>query len=217
MVNPEQLADITRLFDRLKASGSDIDEGYQAQFETDSCGQSAELRKIRRLFWNEPGFWQGVLESAGVFDFARNIVPGKPSLILHAGFLKPAKVGSPVTPHQDAAFWIHPYPGALTVWIAIDEASPENGCLKIFPGSHKMGLLPHVAHPNSPWHETVPDDSHGIEPEYAPAAPGDAVCWHRLMLHSSDANLSGRNRYGMVLVFADASIEGFHSIDRYLI
>ena len=35
----------------------------------------------------------------------------------------------------------------LTVWIAIDEATTENGCLFFVDGSHREAVPPHVAPP----------------------------------------------------------------------
>ena len=56
---------------------------------------------------------------------------------------------------------------------------------------------------------------HGLEPLAVPAAPGDAIAWHRDMLHASDANRSSADRRGMVLVFADADVADFGARDRF--
>lgn len=197
----------------VQAQGARVPDSYQPQFE-DANG-TPRLRKLRRLFWNDPDFWTPMLEANGVFDFARATVPGTPCLILHAAFCKPARIGSAVAPHQDRAFWIHPYPGAVTVWVAIDAATPGNGCLEIYPGSHRMGLLPHLPRPDSPWHETVTPEEHGLRAVPAPAAAGDAIVWHADMLHSSAPNRSAADRRGMVMVFADSSSKDFEALDHY--
>lgn len=43
--------------------------------------------------------------------------------------------------HQDYPYWkgSHKY----SVWIALDDATVENGCLQILPGSHHLGILDH--------------------------------------------------------------------------
>ncbi len=52
-------------------------------------------------------------------------------------FGKPAGTGKEVPWHQDGEYWpIRPL-ATCSVWIAIDEATPENGCLRVIPGSHK--------------------------------------------------------------------------------
>lgn len=54
---------------------------------------------------------------------------------------KHPKVGGEVKPHQDATYlFSEPLQGKLIgFWIALDEASLENGCLHFVPGSHKKG------------------------------------------------------------------------------
>ncbi len=195
--------------------GPEVPTGLQPQFESDNGSSAPRLRKIRRLFWHAPGFWTQILERAGIFDLARVAIGGAPVLILHAAFLKPALIGTAVTPHQDQAFWDFSYPGAVTVWVAVSPATEQNGCLSVYPGSHERGLLPHRPHPSSPWHEMVDPSEHGIVPRAVLAEPGDAICWQRYMVHSSAPNRSALDRKCMVLVFADANETDFQAIDEY--
>lgn len=52
-------------------------------------------------------------------------------------FGKPAGTGKEVPWHQDGEYWpIRPL-ATCSVWIALDAATPENGCLRVIPGSHK--------------------------------------------------------------------------------
>ena len=51
-------------------------------------------------------------------------------------FCKPAGDGMEVPMHQDGQYWpIRPLANC-TVWVAIDESTEENGCLRVVPGSH---------------------------------------------------------------------------------
>ena len=44
--------------------------------------------------------------------------------------------------HQDATYWgLHP-PKVATAWVALSESVPENGCMRLLPGSHHGALLP---------------------------------------------------------------------------
>jgi len=36
------------------------------------------------------------------------------------------------------------YRNVVTAWVAVDPATPENGCLQFVPGSHRAGILPHI-------------------------------------------------------------------------
>jgi hypothetical protein len=58
-------------------------------------------------------------------------------------FAKPGGDGMEVPWHQDGHYWpIRPL-AAITVWIAIDDSTAENGCMRYIPGSHKSGVLSH--------------------------------------------------------------------------
>jgi phytanoyl-CoA hydroxylase len=51
---------------------------------------------------------------------------------------KQAKVGGEVTSHQDSTFlYTTPRQSCLGLWLALDDATLENGCLWVRPGSHR--------------------------------------------------------------------------------
>jgi ectoine hydroxylase-related dioxygenase (phytanoyl-CoA dioxygenase family) len=56
-------------------------------------------------------------------------------------FAKPALNGKKTPMHQDGEYWPIVPLATCTVWIAIDEATVENGCLRYIPGSHKQSRL----------------------------------------------------------------------------
>ena len=68
-----------------------------------------------------------------------------PDIILwgSAMFAKPAGDGMEVPWHQDGHYWPMRPLAAITVWIAIDDSTTENGCMRYIPGSHKAGVLSH--------------------------------------------------------------------------
>ena len=56
-------------------------------------------------------------------------------------FGKPAQNGKETPWHQDGDYYpIRPLE-TLTVWVALDDATPENGCMRFIPGSHKARRL----------------------------------------------------------------------------
>ena len=48
--------------------------------------------------------------------------------------------GSPSQYHLDLPWWPFHSSHACTVWVALDDATLENGCLYFVPGSHHLGL-----------------------------------------------------------------------------
>ena len=118
-------------------------------------------------------------------------------------FAKPAHNGRETPWHQDGEYWpIRPI-ATCTVWMAIDDATVENGCLRYIPGSHKdRQLKPHA---------TNPDPNFTLNQELDPACYNEADAVDLLLeagqmalhdvfiLHGSKANRSARARRGMTL------------------
>lgn len=210
LLSPPVRSDIGQWLDERQKLGRRIPETYQAEFEPVSDPGSTPLRKLRRLFWNDESFWLEAFSRMKLGDLVRRIVD-RPVLIFHAAFLKPRRVGSPVGLHQDQAFWPRSYPGAVSLWVALDDASEENGALVGYPGSHGKGLLLHSPSADHPWHRVVDPEREGLgAPVMFDARAGDAVCWDRYFVHGSAANRSDKDRRGFVMVFASgAGVDSF--------
>jgi ectoine hydroxylase-related dioxygenase (phytanoyl-CoA dioxygenase family) len=107
--------------------------------------------------------------------------------------------------HQDWPYWEGAH--KLSVWIALDPATPENGCLKMLPGSHKQLAAHDGAAPQSEGfnHRLRPDTVDESRAVILPCMPGDAVLFHDLTLHSSFPNTSGRDRWSVISTYRSAS------------
>lgn len=107
-------------------------------------------------------------------------------------FKPPGGVAKPW--HQDAAYWREYASNQITVWIAIDDATQENGCVWAVPGSHKLGLIPHVKK------ELQVEDSQ-IDLKQAvpvPVPAGGLLIFHSLVLHMSEKNESDKTRWAII-------------------
>jgi ectoine hydroxylase-related dioxygenase (phytanoyl-CoA dioxygenase family) len=124
-------------------------------------------------------------------------------------FAKPAQVGTEVPSHQDMPYWpFEPYE-MLSAWIALDDSTIENGCVRMIPGSHKLGILPHDP-------TKVVGNSLGLRssPEIAalPEVPieikrGSVVFHHCLTIHRSEPNRSNHARRGLVYVYMSPAVQ----------
>ena len=109
-------------------------------------------------------------------------------------FFKPA--GGSETPwHQDAAYYTFPYDGA-SVWLTLDPATLESGCMHYIARSHLKDIRPH--------HEQkgflVAD---GVDPSQAVACPltaGEAAVHHCRTLHGAGPNTTNKPRRALVVV-----------------
>ena len=55
-------------------------------------------------------------------------------------FNKPPGAGQPTPPHQDGYYFMLEPNEAVTMWLALDEVTEENGCVRYCRGSHQRGL-----------------------------------------------------------------------------
>ena len=83
----------------------------------------------------------------------------------------------------------------LTVWIALAEATPENGCMQIIPGVQGQGLLHRSSATLSP--EEMPEE----EPVTLPMSRGDVLLMHKEIPHRSFPNRSDTIRWSIDLRF----------------
>ena len=120
-----------------------------------------------------------------------------PDLLLFRSTLmfKPAFHGSAHGIHQDSAYWPMEPPMLVTVSIALNNATPENGCFKVIPQSHKWGLQS-WGHISRRQDESLTDHdeldfSNQID---VPLSAGSALFFHSLMAHGSGPNQSPHPR-----------------------
>jgi ectoine hydroxylase-related dioxygenase (phytanoyl-CoA dioxygenase family) len=67
---------------------------------------------------------------------------------------KVPKVAAGAVPwHQDKSYWPDANSNPVTtVWIPLVDSTPENGCLHVWPRTHKKQLLKHMSTPNNSDH-----------------------------------------------------------------
>ncbi|WP_116368283.1 phytanoyl-CoA dioxygenase family protein [Parahaliea mediterranea] len=83
----------------------------------------------------------------------------------------------------------------LITWIAIDDATKENGCLKVIPGSHRAGFRDWYRVRGETHHDRLKLDSEEVgRAEYVELPAGDAIIFSNYLVHSSEQNMSNEPR-----------------------
>ncbi|XP_013395258.1 probable phytanoyl-CoA dioxygenase [Lingula anatina] len=105
--------------------------------------------------------------------------------------------------HTGGSYW---FPDMATVFIAIDRADRNNGCLQVLPGSHRLGRIDHVPIGNQTGAdlERVKQVSKVLPLTYVELNPGDAAFFHCNLLHTSDQNNSDRRRWALICSYNSA-------------
>lgn len=124
-------------------------------------------------------------------------------------FAKPARVGSATPWHQDGEYWPMRPLATCTVWIAVDESTLENGCLRVIPGSHKeRRVRKHVTNdaPGLALHQELPpSEIHQDEAQDLILKAGQISLHDVFLVHGSEPNRSANSRRGMTLRFMPTS------------
>ena len=120
--------------------------------------------------------------------------------------MKEAKVGGAWAWHQDYGYWYENgvlFPDLCSVYIAVDKATVENGCLQVIKGSHKLGRINHVLTGDQAGAdlERVEEIKKRLELIYVELDRGDAVFFHSNLLHRSDKNESENPRWAMICCY----------------
>ena len=118
-------------------------------------------------------------------------------------FCKPAAEGYETPWHQDGHYWpIRPLANC-TVWVALEESSRDNGCLRVIPGSHAGKRLHHHLHEdrsdltlNQRLAAGSFDEASAVDIELQ---PGEMSLHDVYMIHGANANRSTRRRTGVAL------------------
>ncbi|WP_214102775.1 phytanoyl-CoA dioxygenase family protein [Acrocarpospora catenulata] len=115
-------------------------------------------------------------------------------------FVKPPEKGSPFPMHQDAAHFPHTRHTLGAAIFHLDDAPLEKGCVRLLPGSHKQGPLPHIE--EGGWHLPLADwPLEAAVPIEAEA--GDVLFFNYLTVHGSGLNTSPEARTTFLVQFRD--------------
>lgn len=110
--------------------------------------------------------------------------------------------------HQDAIYWPLNPRVAVSAWIAIDEATTENSCAQLIPGSHRTSK-PHVRSAREMDFPQMVDPSHvdtssKIDMELR---PGQCFLFTERLVHRSEPNRSAKRRMGVSVRFIPTSVK----------
>lgn len=160
----------------------------------------SDIRKVSGLF-NDELFRTLICAEEIVGRMGELVGPGL-RLFRADALMKPAAVGSEKGVHQDSPYWSIEPMSLWSCWIPFDDATIDNGCLMVVPGSHRDGPLTHVETQND---YIVPAESYDMDAlVHVPMRRGAGLFFHSLLLHGSAANVSGTPRRAVTMSYLAA-------------
>lgn len=152
------------------------------------------------LMWDDP-FWIRLISDSRLLDRVEGIIGPDIALFASHYICKPGGDGLPVLWHQDGSYWPLEPMEVVTAWLAVDDSTAENGCMRVIPGSHKGPRLAHREHAQQAvLHTEIDpsevDESRAVDVEI-PA--GGISLHHPWLVHGSNPNHSPRRRCGLTI------------------
>jgi non-haem Fe2+, alpha-ketoglutarate-dependent halogenase len=163
--------------------------------------------EVRQMLRHKPHlvftFLDQLARHPAVLDAVEGVIG--PNILCWASgfFTKEAHDPSYVSWHQDLTYWGLEPADIVTAWIALSPSTPESGCMRVVPGTHKRDVMPHT--------ETFAAQnllSRGqeieVEVDEADAAdvvlqPGEMSLHHVKLIHGSEANRADDRRIGFAI------------------
>lgn len=201
MLSPEEVALANRVIETDPAI-----RGSRLKL-ADAQGGSTEL-----ALWNHPGedVFGMIARSERVAGGAERLLGGEAYHYHSKLTMKRPGGGRRWEWHQDYGYWYQNgclYPDMLSVAVALEPATRENGCMQVLRGSHALGRIEHgrVAGQTGADPERVEEALRRLELVHCEMSPGDALFFHANTLHCSAANLSERSRNLLICCYNKAT------------
>ncbi len=175
-----ELIDLKAQIDAIIADPASAPEGVTVGREGDTTPETkgtGEVRGIAFMARFVPSF-QDFARTPKLLECVRGLLGPRVKLFRDQMLLKPP--GGQAKPlHQDQSYFqVEPEDDLVTAWIALDEATLENGCMTYVPGSHRHGIFPITTDPDRPVHH-VPDTGDLDFPAAVPCpVPAGSLIFH---------------------------------------
>ena len=188
----------------------------------DRKATAAEERPARAIhqfinMWKVSPQFREVLDNPLITGAIRDLMGVEPIRLWHDQVIsKPPGDNGHFACHHDFYFWPLDRPAMISCWLALDDATPANGCMHVSPGSHRdprfqpvdcdlsedIHLSPAALGPGEP--ASLYADARAWQPEQTKPVPlkaGECMFHHCLNYHMTPQNTTDRQRRAFVMIF----------------
>ncbi|MDA0711714.1 MAG: phytanoyl-CoA dioxygenase family protein [bacterium] len=177
-------------------------EGDTIKDKSSAEAQNMSVRAMAFLVRFDPLFAAFAVHP-GLLELVRGLIGPKIMIFRDQMLLKPP--GGQAKPlHQDQSYFqVQPENDLVTAWIAMDDATKDNGCMAYVPTSHKYGIFDIEQDPDRPVHHVPKTGNLNLPAAVAcPVSAGSVIFHHGLTLHHSADNRTESWRKALILHFA---------------
>jgi hypothetical protein len=206
-------AAMTRIAAACDERGHHPELGPVVQFEKgfDPRGRDSAARELGVRKWmnyQADPYFHAQIRHPIIRAILDDILGPNARLLQCMGLSKPPSIGSAKHWHQDTPYFpLNRVDRCLGFWIAVDDATPANGCMQFVPGSHRRGMLPHVQGPTG-WRLADDDAAQcSAQAVMVPVKAGTVIVFDANCLHFTDTNTSPHRRRSAQYHYVSADTE----------
>jgi len=171
-----------------------------------------ELRpeQLGHTLMTHDAFWVRLISDGRLLDVAQQFIGPDIALFASHYIAKRPRDGQAVLWHQDGSYWPLEPMEVTTLWLAVDESTPENGGMRVIPGTQAMtlrGVQQRTDVDNvllSGMDEALVDESRSVD---IVLGAGDVSIHHPNVIHGSTANTSPKWRRGLTIRYIPTHTE----------
>ncbi len=196
---PEVLGPVGQVLGRFIQEGPP--EGVELQFEAaarerwDEIAPEDRQDYVRKFMWfvGQDEAFAKVAYHPDLLQVVERLLGAKAELFQEMALYKPPGIGREKPWHQDHAYFNLPQGTPVVgVWIAMDEATLDNGCMVFLPGGHREGEMPHFNRRD--WQICDSEILARGGTVAAPIPAGGCLIFDGLTPHGTPSNRSGKRR-----------------------
>jgi phytanoyl-CoA hydroxylase len=131
---------------------------------------------------------RALVEHPHLLALLQRIIGAPPEFLYDRALLKPTRIGREKPWHQDLSMFEYaPDTDLVGVWVALDEAGSENGCMHVVPVTHREGVIVHFRRRDFPICDTSVAAARVVA---VPLEPRGLLQFHGLLHHATPPNTS---------------------------
>ena len=199
----EEVEWLRAIYDRLFAERAGREEGNQFDLGgTDEEGKEAVLPQILNPAKYAPEIKEGLFR-VNAYSIAKQLLGKDVNVHGDHAILKPARFGAETPWHQDEAYWgSNMHYCSFSMWMPLQPATLENGCMQFVPRSHLWEVQPHHCINNDPRIHGLEIDSADVSDAVpCPIPAGGCTIHTNRTLHYAGPNRSDIPRRALIMGF----------------
>jgi ectoine hydroxylase-related dioxygenase (phytanoyl-CoA dioxygenase family) len=167
--------------------------------------------QLHHTLMTDDPFWVRLVSDDRLLDIAEQFVGPNIALFASHYIAKRPYDGQAVLWHQDGSYWPLEPMEVVTLWLAIDDSTAENGCMRVIPGTQTQRIVTRAELKKrtdvdnvlgTSMDEALVDEARAVD---LVLQAGDVSIHHPAIIHGSNANTSPRWRRGLTIRYIPTS------------